>query len=76
MTLPEDDENTFELFVDWLYHRRYEITSPPKPPEKDVFMQPVKLFVLADKYDVCSLKDLIASKLFLSERLCLAEAGN
>ena len=72
MTLPEDDENTFELFVDWLYHRRYEITSPPKSPEKDVFMQPVKLFVLADKYDVCSLKDLIASKLFLAFKQNLA----
>lgn len=72
MTLPEDDENTFELFVDWLYHRHYEIPSHPKPPEKDVFMQPVKFFVLADKYDVRSLKNLIVSKIFLAFKQNLA----
>ena len=72
MSLPEDDEIIFELFVEWLYHRRYEIPSRPKTPEKDVFMQPVKLFVLADKYDVRSLKNLIISKLFLAFKQNLA----
>lgn len=63
MTLPEDDENIFELFVEWLYHRSYELPAYPKPP---ICMQPVKLYVLADKYDVRSLKNLIVSKLFLA----------
>lgn len=68
MKLPEDDENIFELFVEWLYHRRYEIPSRSKAPKNDrlLFMQPVRLFVLADKYDVRSLKNLIVSKLFLA----------
>ena len=30
MQLPEDDECTFELFVDWLYHQRYEMLPQPK----------------------------------------------
>lgn len=68
MTLPEDDENVFDLFVDWLYHRRYEIAPPPEsaPEDYDRFMQPVQLFVLADKYDVRKLKNLVLYQLFLT----------
>ena len=25
MQLPEEDESTFEFFVDWLYHQRYQM---------------------------------------------------
>lgn len=63
MTLPEDDEVIFELFVNWLYRQRYDIPSPPTDPEK---LEPIKLFVLADKYDVRSLKNLVVSQLFLA----------
>lgn len=66
MMLPEDDENIFELFVEWLYHRCYELSLRPTIPDEDVFVQPVKLYVLADKYDVRSLKNLVVSKLFIA----------
>ena len=67
MTLPEQDGSIFELFVDWLYHQRYEIPSPPEEPSKDYdrFEQPVKLFVLADMYDVRNLKNHVLSTIFL-----------
>lgn len=67
MTLPEEDEPIFELFVDWLYHHRYDIPSPPEEPSKgyDRFEQPVQLLVLADKYDVCNLKTHVLSAIFL-----------
>lgn len=65
MTLPEDDETIFELFVDWLYHQRYDVPSTPNDPETpcDRFMQPVQLFVLADKYGVRNLKNVIVSQI-------------
>lgn len=67
MTLTEDDEFIFELFVDWLYHKRYDVPSTPNDPKTDYdrFMQPVQLFVLADKYDVRNLKNLIVSQIFV-----------
>ena len=65
MTLPEDDETIFELFVDWLYHQRYDVPPTPNDPENpcDRFMQPVQLFVLADKYGVRNLKNVIVSQI-------------
>ena len=64
MTLPEDDEVIFELFVNWLYGQRYDISSPPA--DRTMFLEPIKLFVLADKYDVRSLKNLVVSQLFFA----------
>lgn len=71
MTLPEDDEFIFGLFVEWTYHRRYDIPQLPKDRNKryEKFMQPVQLYVLADKYDVRNLKICILSALFLLIRL-------
>ena len=65
MTLPEDDDSVFELFIDWLYRQRYEMTIPTAQGSGDIYMQPVRLFALADKYDVPSLKSLILSRTFL-----------
>lgn len=68
MTLPEDDDSIFGVFVDWLYRQRYDI--PPTPygsgTDYDRFIQPLKLFVLADKYGVRSLRNLIVSQMFLA----------
>ncbi|KAF6233376.1 hypothetical protein HO173_008308 [Letharia columbiana] len=62
-TSEEDDESTFELFVDWLYCQRYEMLPDDGDDEDDEgdhvderFLQPFRLFVFADKYDVCKLK--------------------
>ena len=64
MDLPEEDEDLFELFVQWLYRQRYEI--PPEGAEHHThnFIEPVKLYVLADKYDVSDLRSLLIKKLF------------
>ena len=68
MTLPEDDEVIFDLFVNWLYSQRYDIPSPPKDPKEKhkKYLEPIKLFVLAEKYDVRSLRNLVVSQLFLA----------
>lgn len=66
MILPEDNESTFELFVDWLYHQCYDMPSPPKDTEQDYdrFLEPVQLYVLADRYHVRRLKGLILFNIF------------
>ena len=67
MTLPEDDGSVFGLFVDWLYHRRYSIASPPvqdASEDYDSLMQPVQLYALADEYDVPDLRSLILCEIF------------
>ena len=86
MQLPEDDENLFSLFIDWLYHQRYEML--PEPDEFDEgsneedddmddeeddsnrFHQVFRLFVLAEKYDVPNLKWLLTKTLFADIKTC------
>ena len=70
MTLPEDDESIFDLFVDWVYHGRYDTPPIPEQDEGDYdrWLQPVQLFVLADKYDVPTLKTHIITQLYLAFR--------
>ena len=64
MSLPEEEEHTFDLFTQWLYNRSYEII-PGKDDDKDQrFMEPVKLYTLAEKYDVTELKSHVITKLF------------
>ena len=60
MALPEEDEIIFELFVDWTNHRRYNLSKVDNP-----FMQHAQTFVLAEKYDVPELKNLILLQFFL-----------
>ena len=62
MTLPEDDESVFENFVDWLYRGRYDI--PRHSEVVDIFLRPVQLFVLADKYEVSDLKSVVLYQIF------------
>ena len=59
MTLPEDDDFVFDLFVEWIYCGRYKLalTEP-------AYRRRVQLFVLADKYDVPDLRSLVLSELF------------
>ena len=85
MQLPEDNENTLLLFLDWLYYRRYEMMPESdydesddeaddedesddeideELDEDDKFLEAFRLFVLAEKYDVPSLKRLVVEKLF------------
>lgn len=90
MYLPEDDEGTFELFVDWLYYQRYEMLPQLEPYDDDDddsghdddddsghndaelwiakcderYLQPCRLYVLADKYRIFKLKSLVVERLF------------
>lgn len=71
MQLPEDEESIFELFVDWLYYRRYTMLPEEDDDDEDDdnrFMQAFRLFVLAEKYGVSKLKSLVIETLFAAER--------
>lgn len=54
--LLEDDVDTVDLFVQWLYKQQCDLWSAPVDDESDLLMQPIRLLVFADKYDVSSLK--------------------
>ena len=68
MTLPEDDESAFELFIEWVYHPYFKIDPLPIPTSgekaKYSLMQPVQLYILADKYDALKLKNAILSEIY------------
>ena len=70
MVLPEDDKTVFELFVGWLYNRRYHISAfdgyeEYLPEDFDnILMLPIQLFMLADKYQVPDLKSLVLGQMF------------
>ena len=66
MTLPEDDVETFEEFAEWLYRRSYAISPASLPGPR--FMALLKLFVLADKYQVTDLKNIVTEKMFASAK--------
>ena len=61
MNLPEDDVGTFEDFIEWLYRRSFDM--PTSPPDAR-YMEPLKLYVLADKYGVTDLKNIIIEKMW------------
>lgn len=66
MNLPEDDPDIFNLMVEWLYSHRYDILQPTGDKIRDEgrFMEPMRLYVLADKYGMTSLKGCIANIIF------------
>ena len=62
MVLLEDDEDAFESFVDWLYTQRRDY--PPIDTEQReaiAKMKHLRLYILADKYDVPPLKKRVLS---------------
>ena len=63
MTLPEDDVGAFEDFAEWLYARgvMFELLFSMS---KANFKAALKLFVLADKYDVTDLKNTMTKHIF------------
>ena len=64
MSLPEEEEHTFDLFIQWLYNQGYEIFHEKDNDKGQQYMEPVKLYILADKYDVTDLKSHVITKLF------------
>ena len=91
MRLPEDDENLFSLFTDWLYYQRYKMLPEPddadgsnaedddmddEEDESNRFHQVFRLFVLAEKYDVPNLKWLLTKTLFADANTCRVGPSN
>lgn len=66
MNLPEDDAVLFNLLIEWLYGHHYDIPQPTGETTKDGtrFMEAMRLYVLADKYSVASLKSRIVKTIF------------
>lgn len=66
MTLPDDDDELFDLLVEWLYTQNYNMPQPTGDKDKDAgrFREPIRLYVLADKYGITSLKNMIAKMVF------------
>ncbi|KAL8793979.1 MAG: hypothetical protein Q9182_007643, partial [Xanthomendoza sp. 2 TL-2023] len=65
MELKEDEADTFELFIQWVYHGEVDMTplNDPLWPES-CYTQLTDLYVLADKYDIASLKNHVVRLLF------------
>lgn len=59
ITLPEDDPDIFDLFVQWLYTKNYEIQGSDGRLDQTFYTEAVQLYCLADKYDVSTLRSHI-----------------
>lgn len=59
MDLPEDDVDTADTFVDWLYTQEYHQLAPARPysgaKTDELLEQAIQLLRFADKYDVPAL---------------------
>ena len=64
MSLPDDDKDSVERMIKWLYTRKLELTIPSKETSEECFMQLANLNTLADKYYIYLLKNRIVDELF------------
>lgn len=61
--LPDDDEETVDLFVEWPYKEKCDLLPLPPDKEGDYLKPPMLLLVFTDKYDVSSLRNYILTHL-------------
>lgn len=54
--LLEDDVDTVDLFVQWLYKQKCNLWSVPVDKGGEYLMQPTRMLVFADKYQIPTLK--------------------
>ena len=66
MDLVEENEDTFDRFIQWLYSQQYEI--PGGGTGSSGFTEPLRLFVLAEKFDIRKLKNLLMTKMFAAAK--------
>ncbi|KAK4692921.1 hypothetical protein P7C71_g4374, partial [Lecanoromycetidae sp. Uapishka_2] len=66
MTLPEDDAELFDVFVQWLYHQHYEI--PASDLGRGYLLQTMRLYILADKYQITKFKTNIVDTLVIRSK--------
>ncbi|KAL9073492.1 MAG: hypothetical protein Q9161_002913 [Pseudevernia consocians] len=65
MSLPEEDKDSVGRMIQWLYTRKFELTTPvSKKTSQECYMQLAMLNTLADKYDIFLLKNHIVDELF------------
>lgn len=69
MQLPEDNVDTVDMFVEWLYEQRCDMFSDKPWDSSDPrMMQAFQLLVFGEKYDIPSLESYVLGKI-----LCLTE---
>lgn len=65
MPLPEDDKDSVERMVQWLYTKEFDLTVPvSEGTSAECYLQLAKLNTLAEKYDIYLLRNHIVDKLF------------
>lgn len=65
MRLSEDDVDTFQRFVSWLYTKKYGLSGfETEPDVEERYMQLASLYVLSDKFGIGSLKNEMIDHLF------------
>ncbi|KAM0799091.1 hypothetical protein BDR22DRAFT_337189 [Usnea florida] len=65
MPLPDDDEDSVGRMISWLYTKQIELTVPVSDEtSEECYMQLAELNTLADKYDICLLKNKIVDEIF------------
>lgn len=65
MPLPEDDKDSVERMIQWLYTKEFDLTVPvSEGTSAECYLQLAKLNTLAEKYDIYLLKNDIVDKLF------------
>lgn len=66
--LPEDDGDTVDLFVQWLYEHECNVWTLPLDRNGEYLMQPIRLLIFAERYDIQSFKGYIFEKLLAHAR--------
>ena len=71
MTLPEDDAETVDRMIQWLYSGKYKIDEEALKDfqrSQVILMQLARLYVCADKYGIIKLKDDIIDQVHIAQK--------
>ena len=74
MSLPDDDEDAVECMIQWLYTKKIVLAVPfSRAISEGCHMHLARLNTLAEKYDICALKNDIVDELFdyYKNHLCI-----
>ena len=73
MSLPDDSSEVFEIFAQWLYTKQYYYTMDMTDAASRRMVQPVQLYIFADKYEIPVLKRGIIRLFFAAARAAQRE---
>ena len=63
--LPEDDAESVERLIQWLYTKHFQLVKPTSTvTQEECYMQLATLNTLAEKYNIVALKNQIVDELF------------